>query len=230
MIEHKLSSGIHTLSQFALAPQGEVELTLTLEANAEATIIDDIYDRPLSITLLIKENSSLFYKHRFTQQEQKKLSISSRSTPEKMPSLSKKCTVILAESQAKAKLECINESSLYDFFSFKTLQHHCAPHTESLVTTRGVVHDNARFFSENLIRIEKSAQHTKAREETKNLIIGKHARVISIPKLEVEADLVSCEHGAAISKISQEDLFYFQTRGIGNKQAQESLIAAFLLP
>jgi hypothetical protein len=228
--EHTLSSqDTYKLSDLISRSHDPISLTLTIEGEKEITVIDDIYDKPLEVTFIVKKNSWLLYRHRFTQEEREQRSLSARSEPEKAPSLSKKCTVILSEPEAKAHLECINESFGYDFFSFKTIQHHRAPHTESLVTTRNVVHDSARFFSENLIRIEKEAQHTKAREETKNLILGNNARVISIPKLEVEADLVSCEHGAAISKISDEDLFYFQTRGISIPQAKNILIKAFLL-
>lgn len=198
-----------------------------LESESAITLIDDLYVSS-SFSFTLKSNAYLLYRHRLTNEEKEKYALPSRMEPEKSPSLCKNLTITLREPGAKAHVECISETSKYDYCAFKTLQHHCAPHTESLVITRGVAHDNSRCMSENLIRIEKEAQHTKAREEHKSLLIGDHARIISIPKLEVEADMVSCEHGAAIARLREEDLFYMQTRGIDQRQAQQLLVDAFL--
>lgn len=113
-------------------------------------------------------------------------------------------------------------------FTFKTFQHHVEPDSQSALRIKGVLHDQARLTCNNLIRIEKNAQRVHALQENKNLLLGRDARVVTIPKLEVEADNVHCQHGAAISRLDEEQLFYLESRGLRHRKARQLLIDAFL--
>jgi Fe-S cluster assembly protein SufD len=59
-------------------------------------------------------------------------------------------------------------------------------------------------------------------------MLSNQARVITIPKLEVEAHDVSCQHGAAIAYLSDEMLFYLRSRGLNKKAAEKLMVEAFL--
>ena len=48
-----------------------------------------------------------------------------------------------------------------------------------------------------------------------------------MPQLEIYADEVKCNHGATVGKISEESLFYLQSRGISKTEAQKILISVF---
>ena len=47
------------------------------------------------------------------------------------------------------------------------------------------------------------------------------------PNLQIIADDVKCCHGAAISDLEQDQLFYFQARGIDQVTARKALIFSF---
>jgi Fe-S cluster assembly protein SufD len=47
------------------------------------------------------------------------------------------------------------------------------------------------------------------------------------PNLQIIADDVKCAHGAAISDLDQNELFYFQARGLDLKTARRSLVYYF---
>lgn len=47
------------------------------------------------------------------------------------------------------------------------------------------------------------------------------------PNLQIIADDVKCSHGAAISDLEQDQLFYFQTRGVDLQTARNALIFSF---
>lgn len=47
------------------------------------------------------------------------------------------------------------------------------------------------------------------------------------PNLQIVADDVKCSHGAAISDLEEEQLFYLQARGIDIKAARKALIFSF---
>ncbi len=48
------------------------------------------------------------------------------------------------------------------------------------------------------------------------------------PELEIYADDVKCSHGAASGELDQEQLFYLRSRGIGEEEARQMLIDAYL--
>lgn len=48
------------------------------------------------------------------------------------------------------------------------------------------------------------------------------------PELEIFADDVICAHGATVTDIEDEHMFYMQARGIDEKTARSLLIKAFV--
>jgi len=48
------------------------------------------------------------------------------------------------------------------------------------------------------------------------------------PELEIYADDVKCSHGSTISKIDQDHLYYFNSRGISSDLATKILKKAFI--
>ena len=113
-------------------------------------------------------------------------------------------------------------------FKFNTLQDHIAANTTSNLMIKVICDDYARLNSNNMIRIHKGAQRSNAEQANKNILLSKTARAVSIPQLEIEANDVRCKHGAAVSTLDQEQLFYLQSRGIEASQTRAMLVAAFL--
>ena len=60
--------------------------------------------------------------------------------------------------------------------------------------------------------------------------LSKGARADSIPGLEIEADDVRCTHGAAISQVDKEEIFYLMARGIPEEEAAAMIVAGFIEP
>ncbi len=79
-----------------------------------------------------------------------------------------------------------------------------------------------------MIKVEKAAQHTDAHLENKNILLSNGSRAVSIPQLEIEANDVKCGHGAAVSKLNKDDIFYLESRGINAQATQRLLVDAFL--
>ena len=53
------------------------------------------------------------------------------------------------------------------------------------------------------------------------------ARADSIPGLEIEANEVRCTHGATVSPVEEEHLFYLMSRGIDRVTAQKLVVFGF---
>lgn len=104
---------------------------------------------------------------------------------------------------------------------------HESPHTQSSQLFKSILNDNAKSSFEGKIFVEKEAQKTEAYQSNHNLLLGHHAIAYSKPNLEIFADDVKASHGATISKLKEDQLFYLKTRGLSNDAAKELLILAF---
>ncbi|MDP7327321.1 MAG: SufD family Fe-S cluster assembly protein, partial [Prochlorococcaceae cyanobacterium ETNP7_MAG_30] len=58
-------------------------------------------------------------------------------------------------------------------------------------------------------------------------LLSDRARIDTKPELEIVADDVKCAHGATVSQLQQDALFYLQSRGIAPPQAAQLLLRAF---
>ncbi|MFH1461556.1 MAG: SufD family Fe-S cluster assembly protein [bacterium] len=114
------------------------------------------------------------------------------------------------------------------YFDLKTTQDHQASDSKSNLIIKSALSQGAYLKSDNLVRIAKNLQRVEANQINKNLLLGCSSKVICIPKLEVESNDVVCKHGAAVSRIDENQLFYLNSRGIGHCKAREVLIDAFL--
>jgi Fe-S cluster assembly protein SufD len=59
------------------------------------------------------------------------------------------------------------------------------------------------------------------------LLLSPKARVDTKPQLEITADNVKCSHGATVSQLEADEVFYLQSRGLNETDARNLLIDAF---
>ena len=112
-------------------------------------------------------------------------------------------------------------------FAQRTLQSHNAPHTTSDLLYKGALKENSRSEYSGLIKVLKEAQGTDAYQANRNLVLSDKALARSIPQLEIEANEVRCTHGATVSPVEEEHLFYLMSRGIDRVTAQKLIVFGF---
>ncbi len=111
-----------------------------------------------------------------------------------------------------------------------TQQNHFAPNTTSDLLFKGALKGKSRSVWQGMIYVAPGAQKTDGYQANRNLILDDHARADSIPGLEILADDVRCTHGATIGKLEEEPLFYLQSRGISEEEAERMLVEGFFDP
>ena len=104
---------------------------------------------------------------------------------------------------------------------------HNAPHTESHQLYKGIMNNNSRGVFTGLIKVQKDAQLINSNQLNKNLLLTKGAHANSRPQLEIFADDVKCSHGSTTGQLSEQELFYFQSRGIREEKAKMMLARAY---
>ncbi len=110
---------------------------------------------------------------------------------------------------------------------YDTFQEHIAPNCESDFAFKGALRDNATAVWRGMIRVEPDAQKTNAYQECRNLMLSPTAHAVPIPGLEIMANDVRCTHGATVSRVDREQLFYLMTRGLPRPEAERMVVRGF---
>jgi len=110
---------------------------------------------------------------------------------------------------------------------YDTFQEHIAPNCESDFAFKGALRDQATAVWRGMIRVEPDAQKTNAYQECRNLMLSPTAHAVPIPGLEIMANDVRCTHGATVSRVDREQLFYLMTRGLPRAEAERMVVRGF---
>jgi Fe-S cluster assembly protein SufD len=121
-------------------------------------------------------------------------------------------------------LTMIAGQQLADTHSAIALTH---PYSMTRQLHKSIVADRAHTVFNGKVFVAKAAQLTDAGQLNRNLLLSPRARVDTKPQLEIIADNVKCSHGATVSQLEDEEVFYLQSRGINATDAQNLLINAF---
>jgi Fe-S cluster assembly protein SufD len=90
-----------------------------------------------------------------------------------------------------------------------------------------IVDGHAHAVFNGKVFVPKAAQLTNASQLNRNLLISPKARVNTKPELQITADNVKCSHGATVSQLEADEVFYLQSRGLTAQDARNLLIDAF---
>lgn len=90
-----------------------------------------------------------------------------------------------------------------------------------------VAEEAGRSVFNGCIQVPRQGQRTDASQLSRSLLLSERARIDTKPELEIVADDVRCTHGATISRLQEDELFYLQSRGIGATQASRLLLRSF---
>jgi Fe-S cluster assembly protein SufD len=104
---------------------------------------------------------------------------------------------------------------------------HDFPHGSSNQLHKCIVGDRAHAVFNGKIQVAKLAQLTDSRQLSRNLLLSGKAKIDTKPQLEIFADNVKCAHGATVSQLDADEIFYLQSRGIDAASSANLLTYAF---
>ena len=107
------------------------------------------------------------------------------------------------------------------------LVEHLAPRTRSRQHFKGILKGKSCSSFEGKIYVHPLAQKTEAYQLNNHLLLSDQAQAYAKPNLEIFADDVQASHGATVSQLDAEDLFYLRSRGLPREEAQNRLIEGF---
>jgi len=104
---------------------------------------------------------------------------------------------------------------------------HNYPHGSSKQLHKCIADGRSHTVFNGKIQVAKLAQQTDSAQLSRNLLLSPKARVDTKPQLEIFADNVKCAHGATVSQLDAEEIFYLQSRAIDAESAANLLTYAF---
>ncbi len=109
----------------------------------------------------------------------------------------------------------------------RTFQHHGARDTYSNLLFKNTLFGKATTIFSGLIFVDEGAHGTDAYQTCRNLMMTDDCEAHSMPGLEINADDVKCSHGSTSARVSDEEIFYLQARGINAKEARNLVAQGF---
>ncbi len=137
--------------------------------------------------------------------------------------------VLLAEEDSACSLDGLYLAAGTSHIDNHTTIDHRAVRTTSREAYKGVVDGRSRAVFSGRIVVRPGAQQTDARQTNRNIVLADGATVHSKPHLEIFANDVKCSHGATTGRLDADALFYLRSRGLGEREANQLLIRAFMI-
>lgn len=107
---------------------------------------------------------------------------------------------------------------------------HIGKNTTSKIISKSISAKGGRVNYRGMIRHDKRAIGAKSNVECDTIILDDISVSDTLPYNIVKNNQAQVQHEATVSKVSEEQLFYLQSRGLTEEQATEMIIMGFIEP
>ncbi|GFZ26741.1 Fe-S cluster assembly protein SufB [Lactobacillus corticis] len=107
---------------------------------------------------------------------------------------------------------------------------HNAPNTSSSIVSKSIAKGGGSTDYRGTVNFGKNSSGSKSHVECDTIIMDDQSSSDTIPTNAIENSNVAMEHEATVSKISDEQLYYLESRGIPERKATEMIIMGFVEP
>jgi Fe-S cluster assembly protein SufB len=104
---------------------------------------------------------------------------------------------------------------------------HIGKNTKSRIISKGISAGKSSNSYRGAVSVLKSAKGARNYTQCDSMLIGGNCSANTFPYIDVQNETAQIEHEASTSKISEEQLFYFQQRGISMEESVSAIINGF---
>lgn len=130
------------------------------------------------------------------------------------------------------------DNSVGEFYSVALTNHyqqadtgtkmiHIGKNTRSTIISKGIAAGRGQNAYRGLVKILKNATNARNYTQCDSLLMGDRCGAHTFPYIEVKNNTAQVEHEASTSKISADQLFYCQQRGISTEDAVSMIVNGF---
>jgi Fe-S cluster assembly protein SufB len=132
----------------------------------------------------------------------------------------------------------LGENSVGEFYSVALTNHkqqadtgtkmiHIGRNTRSTIISKGISAGESSNSYRGLVKVMGKAEGARNFSQCDSMLIGQRCSANTFPYIETANPTATVEHEATTSKIGEEQLFYFQQRGIPAEDAISMIINGF---
>ena len=132
----------------------------------------------------------------------------------------------------------IGDDSVGEFFSVALTNHnqqadtgtkmiHIGKNTKSTIVSKGISAGKSANTYRGLVQMNKSAKGAENFTQCDSMLIGSTCSANTFPYIDVRNGSSTVGHEAATVKVSEEQLHYFQQRGISAEEALSTIVNGF---
>jgi Fe-S cluster assembly protein SufB len=132
----------------------------------------------------------------------------------------------------------VGDNSVGEFYSVALTNHHqqadtgtkmvhIGKNTRSRIVSKGISAGQSKNSYRGLVKIGPKAIGARNYSQCDSMLIGDSAEANTFPYIQVQTNTGKVEHEASTSKIGEDQLFYFQQRGISAEDAIAMMISGF---
>ncbi len=133
----------------------------------------------------------------------------------------------------------LGDNSVGEFYSVALTNHyqqadtgtkmiHVGRNTRSTIVSKGISAGHSSNSYRGLVKVGPRAEGARNYSQCDSMLIGQQCSASTFPYLQVQNNTARVEHEATTSRIGEDQLFYFASRGIGNEEAVSMIINGFV--
>ena len=104
---------------------------------------------------------------------------------------------------------------------------HIGKNTKSTIISKGISAGHSSNAYRGQVKIMASAENARNYSQCDSMLVGDKASAHTFPYIEVKNKSATLEHEATTSRISEDQIFYMQSRGLNNEKAISMLVNGF---
>lgn len=104
---------------------------------------------------------------------------------------------------------------------------HIGKNTKSTIISKGISAGHSSNAYRGLVKIMPSAENARNYSQCDSMLVGDRSSAHTFPYIEVKNNTAVLEHEATTSRISEDQLFYLQSRGLNTEKSISMLVNGF---
>ncbi|MGZ3782519.1 MAG: Fe-S cluster assembly protein SufB, partial [Pseudobdellovibrionaceae bacterium] len=104
---------------------------------------------------------------------------------------------------------------------------HIGKNTKSTIISKGISADKSSNAYRGLVKIMPSAENARNYSQCDSMLVGDQCSASTFPYIEVKNNTATIEHEATTSRISEDQIFYLQSRGLDMEKSISMLVNGF---
>jgi Fe-S cluster assembly protein SufB len=105
---------------------------------------------------------------------------------------------------------------------------HLGKNTRSRIVSKGISAGNSQNSYRGLVKVTKKAENARNHSQCDSLLLTDHCAAHTFPYTDIQNPSAVLEHEATTSKISEDQIFYCNQRGLGPEEAVGLIVNGYV--